>query len=102
MKGVVAAGHPLTAEAGAQHLRTGVSREWMACGDDARHGRAASSGRGGRPGRGPQNLGMNSGTSTSIRDDCSELRVTRGSPRGSEKRDVPGASTSRRGGRRSP
>ena len=54
--------------AGAQRLRAGVSREWMACRDDALHGRARPRAAEACPGRGPQNLGMNSGTSTSIRD----------------------------------
>ena len=39
---------------------------------------------------------------SAIRDDRSRLRVTRGSPRGSEKPDSPRFSSSRRGGRRSP
>ena len=66
--------------AGAEDLRAGRSGDGVARGDDAAH-RA-------------QNLGMNSGTSTSMRESRSErrMRLTRGSPAGSRSARPPRSS----------
>ena len=79
--------------AGAEELRAGLGGHGVAGGDDAaRHCL--------------QNLGMNSGTSTSMRSDrrsrdCEPMRLTRGSPAGSRSRE-PDAASSRRGAGLSP